>query len=203
VLTIQDDMANLRLFAARLRQLRINYGASIGQFNLSARQFARILGIEAQRYRRYERAEIEPPLAVLALLRKVTGASLDRLVTGLPPGKADMMTQHGEPELASQVLADRLRMVREAANHQVKEVADLMKLDVENWARWEADLDTPPIDKIVEFAARFSVTVQFLTDGDLEGLRTEIRQMLLEKFPELGHNPGEHSAAADREKHTA
>jgi transcriptional regulator with XRE-family HTH domain len=191
------------LFAARLKQLRLNYGTQIEKPGLSARQFANILGIAAQRYRRYERAEIEPPLEVLALLRRLTGVSLDRLVAGMRPGDADMVAQHGERDETSLVTADRLRMSREAANLSIKDVAELMKLEIDDWLRWEADLDTPPIDKLVEYAARFSVTIQFLTDGELTGLRPEIRQMLVARFPELEGPLPHNTEAADQEKHTA
>jgi len=189
------------LFAARLKQLRLNYGKQVEQPGLSARQFANILGIAAQRYRRYERAEIEPPLEVLALLRRLTGVSLDRLVAGMRPGNADMVAQHGERDDTCLVIADRLRMSREAANHSVSEVAKIMKLEIDDWLRWEADFDTPPIDKLVEYAARFSVTIQFLTDGDLAGLRPEIRRMLVAKFPELEAH--QHTQAADQESNRA
>ena len=48
-----------RLFATRLRQLRIENGFPL------ARQLARALGIEENRYTRYERAEVEPSLSLI------------------------------------------------------------------------------------------------------------------------------------------
>ena len=46
-------------FAKRLRQLRTERGFR------HARQFARVLGIEENRYTRYERAEVEPSLTLI------------------------------------------------------------------------------------------------------------------------------------------
>ncbi len=198
VLATQNDMANLRLFADRLRETRQVYGKRIGKPDLSGKQFALILGIEAQRYRRYERAEIEPPLHVLALLRRVTGVSLDRLVAGLGPGDGLMITQHGAHDADTVILADRLRWVRETAMPDASEAAKLLKVDVEELVRWETDLDSPPIEKIVEFAARFSVTVQFLLDGVLEGLHPTLRAMLVEKYPQLLPASAGDSEASDR-----
>ena len=46
-------------FARRLRQLRTEKGFA------HAREFARVLGIEENRYTRYERAEVEPSLTLI------------------------------------------------------------------------------------------------------------------------------------------
>lgn len=46
--------------------------------------FAARLGIEAERYRRYERDETEPDIETLAKIRRITGVSLDHLVAGDP-----------------------------------------------------------------------------------------------------------------------
>ncbi len=69
-------------FAARLRALRLSLPPPEDQKELSQADFAKLLGLEAETYRRYERGETEPPLAVLARLRAVTGASLNSLVAG-------------------------------------------------------------------------------------------------------------------------
>lgn len=53
-----------------------------GKKELSQADFAEKLGIAAETYRRYERGETEPPLAVLARIRDITGASLNALVAG-------------------------------------------------------------------------------------------------------------------------
>jgi transcriptional regulator with XRE-family HTH domain len=46
-------------FARRLRELRTERGFR------HAREFARVLGIEENRYTRYERAEVEPSLTLI------------------------------------------------------------------------------------------------------------------------------------------
>jgi transcriptional regulator with XRE-family HTH domain len=56
-------------FARRLRQLRIERGF------IHARTFARALGIDENRYTRYERAEVEPTLALIYRMCELLEAS--------------------------------------------------------------------------------------------------------------------------------
>jgi len=74
-------------FAMRLRQLRIARGFS------SARHFSQALGIEENRYTRYERAEVEPSLTLLRKMCEALRASPnDLLAEG--SGVADAKQQH-------------------------------------------------------------------------------------------------------------
>jgi hypothetical protein len=81
----------LRLFAAALREARTRYGRESGQGNITQKEFARMLGISGdrpeERYRLYEGAKREPPLWILAAIRRVTGYSLDDLIAQLPAGR--------------------------------------------------------------------------------------------------------------------
>ena len=69
-------------FAARLQALRQTYGVSTGRPLLSREEFAAMLDLEGETYRRYERAETEPSLRVLTKIREVTGVSLNSLIAG-------------------------------------------------------------------------------------------------------------------------
>ncbi|NPD68278.1 helix-turn-helix transcriptional regulator [Lichenicola cladoniae] len=69
-------------FALRLQELRADHGRHLGRGPLSQRAFSELLGIDKDRYGSYERADREPPLEILAKLRKVTGMSLDELIGG-------------------------------------------------------------------------------------------------------------------------
>lgn len=77
-------------FAERLKDVRARYGVSIGQPTLGQKEFAQSLGIGGdrpqERYGLYELAKREPPLWILAALRRETGFSLDDMIAGLPPG---------------------------------------------------------------------------------------------------------------------
>ncbi len=75
-------------FAERLAHTRTGYGKKIGDRDMHMGKFAAALGLEAETYRRYERGETEPSLAVLARVRDVTGVSLDYLVAGDVPTAA-------------------------------------------------------------------------------------------------------------------
>lgn len=65
-----------REFAARLRAVRITAGFE------TADAFAEVLGIEAARYRRWERAEVEPNIESFQQIANITGYSLDWLIAG-------------------------------------------------------------------------------------------------------------------------
>lgn len=77
-----DRLSGRGAFAARLRALRLTYGETIGQPGLSMAEFAALLGVEAETYRRYERGETEPNIRTLTTLRKLTGVRLDALIAG-------------------------------------------------------------------------------------------------------------------------
>jgi transcriptional regulator with XRE-family HTH domain len=68
-------------FPRRLRELRRRYGQAKGA-SVSQATFAKLLGIDPERYGSYERGGREPNLTILASLRRVTGASLDQLICG-------------------------------------------------------------------------------------------------------------------------
>lgn len=76
-------------FAKRLRELRVPRGYR------TARAFANALGIEENRYTRYERAEVEPDLALLARICTVLSLTPNDLLgfarapSGLPNGFAE------------------------------------------------------------------------------------------------------------------
>lgn len=75
-----------RQFALVLTATRKWYGRGTGRPGLDKEEFARDLGIESERYRRYERGETEPPVWLLASIRRLTGVSLDFLLARMPPG---------------------------------------------------------------------------------------------------------------------
>ena len=68
-------------FPLRLRELRRRYGQAKG-VSVSQASFARLLGIDPERYGSYERGGREPNFTVLVSLRRVTGVSLDQLICG-------------------------------------------------------------------------------------------------------------------------
>jgi transcriptional regulator with XRE-family HTH domain len=69
------DRSEARLdFARRLRELRVPKGFR------TARSLAKALGIDENRYTRYERAEVEPDLALIRRICTVLGASPTELL---------------------------------------------------------------------------------------------------------------------------
>jgi transcriptional regulator with XRE-family HTH domain len=61
-------------FASQLRRLRVQKGFT------TARQFAGAIGIDENRYTRYERAEVEPSLTVLLKICETLGATPNDLL---------------------------------------------------------------------------------------------------------------------------
>jgi transcriptional regulator with XRE-family HTH domain len=74
--------AEREAFATRLKALRQSYGIDIGEPGLTQEEFAKRLGLQGETYRRYERGETEPPLRVLAAIRRLTGINLNSLIAG-------------------------------------------------------------------------------------------------------------------------
>lgn len=66
----------MRQFGRRLRAARLTTGYE------EAADFAKDLGIEPARYRRYERGEAMPPLDILQGIARATGRNLHWLLTG-------------------------------------------------------------------------------------------------------------------------
>jgi hypothetical protein len=87
----QKTLAARQHFAAALREVRRRYGLETGQGKISQKRFAEMLGISGdrpeERYGLYEKGKREPPLWILASLRRVTGFSLCDMIAQLPAGR--------------------------------------------------------------------------------------------------------------------
>jgi transcriptional regulator with XRE-family HTH domain len=181
-------------FAWRLRALRRVYGINRGQPNMTQKVFARELGVEDERYRRWERGEMEPSLGVLAALRRITGVSLDMLVCGERPGSPDMIPGYGGAATDT-LLGDRLQWVRQLYfSEDIEAQSTEMNVDLAIWLRWEAGVDRPPIEKMEEFAHRYAVSLDYLYRGQMSGVRRELAEELLRLHPVL-MPPLEHAEA--------
>lgn len=181
--TSDEQEAVRTAFAGRLVALRRAYGRMSGQTPMPQARFARALGISAGRYRRYEAGDVEPPLFVLRQIREVTGISLCSLVAGLPPGAADMLTPVDvEPPVT---MGMRIRWTRMMMDAGLAETAELMGCTERTWTGYEYGYSNPPASKMLEFAHRFSVSMDFLYSGSLLGLPDDVRAELLRLHPEL------------------
>ena len=81
-------------FAQRLKKLRVQSGYP------RARYFARSLGIEENRYTRYERAEVEPSLTLLHKMCEILKVSPNELMgfaAGASPVFGEEFSQYAEP----------------------------------------------------------------------------------------------------------
>jgi len=77
---MQQKSVELLAFGRRLADFRRFYGADIGLPNLTAAEFARIIGIPVSLYLAYEEGDADPTLRFLVALRQSTGVSMDWLL---------------------------------------------------------------------------------------------------------------------------
>jgi transcriptional regulator with XRE-family HTH domain len=175
-------------FARRLRHVRAAYGASIGQPELSQADFVRALNLDVQAgaYRRYDNGKIEPPMAVLAAIRRLTGISLDYLVCGMGNGMDDL----AKPSHQAVTTGTRLRWAREQLEPSVAAIANVFAVSPGQWVRYEDGTDALPLTVAVEVAQRFGVTLDYLYRGILtDGMEPRLLEALILAHPELA--PGE------------
>lgn len=72
-------------FARRMIGVREAFALTEGRSDLDQKQFATMLKIGHEAYRRYERGETQSKLATLIKIRNLTGTPLDWLIAGISP----------------------------------------------------------------------------------------------------------------------
>lgn len=180
LLTMPRTEPALVAFGSRLEVIRRRFGRATDRSRLSMSDFAAELGVTAARYRRYERGEAQMPYAVLAELRRLTGASLDWLIADMTPGQ-DPTTETSNRSTVGQ----RLRWARETQEPSADTCAAFMRIAAADWVRYERDDLSLPLEVAREFAHRFSVTLDYLYDGRLIGVAPVVEQALVDKHPQL------------------
>ena len=167
--------------------VREHYAATIGYEEMPATEFATRLGVTGSAYRRYERGEVDPPTSVLSAIREATGVSLDFLVCGQKNGYDGLLSSYRRPKNRIP-LGLRLRWARETQEPSLEIAAHWMSVTPDQWRRYEEDLDPLPVAKAQEFAHRFSVTLDFLYQGRLAGMKDHspwVFAELVRQHPEL------------------
>lgn len=180
---MREAMSNVtpesEAFGMRLEALRRYHGRRTGRPRIKAKAFADEIGVNAWRYRRWERGEMEPPLFVLRAIRRVTGLSLDWLVCDLAPGDVII------PSFAVATSGDRLRWAREFTHASASEAARAMSTPNDQWAAYESGRTQIPLTVAQEFCHRFSVSLDYIYEGKMEGVHPRMRDALLERRPQL------------------
>ena len=177
-----EKRAAVKEFAARLTATRQAYGAVTGCPDLSRGQFAELLELKEETYRRYERGENEPSILVLARIRELTGLSLDYLVAGA--GDFDPATLTGECRAS---FIERLRWARELHYPTVEAATAALGFPVQQYARWEDGRDPMPDKAQEHFCAQFSVSMPYLQRGLPHGLPVTVLVSLHRGHSELWH----------------
>lgn len=173
-------VAPLAAFGARLEAVRRRYGRDTERPRLSMADFADELGVAAARYRRYERGEIQVPMAMLGEIRRRTGASLDWLVCDMPPGQDIAIDKNNHS-----TVGQRLRWARETQEPRVNACAEVMRIPLAIWIRYERDEVALPLEVAREFAHRFSVSLDYLYEGRLTGVAPAVEEALVALYPPL------------------
>ena len=109
----------------------------------------------------------------------MTGASLCRLIANLESGREDLF------EAPRTTFGDRLRWARETQEPSLEEAAAVMGVPAQLWTKYEENQRKPPIEKMEEFAHRFSVSLDYLYRGQLVGIHEDVLSVLLKRHPEL------------------
>jgi transcriptional regulator with XRE-family HTH domain len=137
---------------------------------------------------------------VLAQLREVTGISLDFLIAGTTLGIEDPGTATLE---CTATFAERVQWARELFGASAADLAAKMQVPLTTYIRWETGRDVMPKDKLEQFAHSFSVTVQYLENGNPSGLKAQVLRQLQDAHPGLwqaGHT--DTAPDADTKDHT-
>jgi transcriptional regulator with XRE-family HTH domain len=169
-----------------LEQLRLAYGEMTGRPDISFAEMARILGIQKETYRSYERGIREPPIWILLKIKQLTGCSIDTLLTGtfsLPDH--ELFPQSIDEFQQMLDMAERIRWVRELKEPDVEKVAAVMRIRLDTWLRFERGFARPNIFVLREFAGRFNVTLDFLVSGKAAGLEPTFCDAVLDLCPRL------------------
>lgn len=155
--------------ARRLRDVRLKFGA--GQMTMI--EFSEALGIEAARYRRYERAEVEPPIWVVREVHKLTGATWEAILGGAP------ITDRAELH-AARAVGRRLQVMAAALGFtfDVPALAATLEADVDAVHDWLAGRVVPPVWKMLPLCKRVGVTLDWLYAGNERGLSDVTRRTL-------------------------
>ena len=82
-------------------------------------------------------------------------------------------------------LAKHLRWAREIVEPNQAECARIMEVEQSTWNKWEAGTRVPDAFKMVEFANRFRVTLDYLYLGKLTGVDEDLKDLLIAYHPEL------------------
>lgn len=89
------------------------------------------------------------------------------------------------PEAYQRSIGERLRWVREAADHSQDEVAKLIGVDQAQWSRWEMGKRMPDPYKMAVFAARYRVSMGYIFQGSLLEVHPTLAEILRQAHPEL------------------
>jgi transcriptional regulator with XRE-family HTH domain len=183
---VKSNSAALTALAPRLRRLRAAYGTMIHHQNFSMAAMARVLDVEEERYRTWERGLREPPLWILLKIKHLTGFSIDSLLTGAisPPGQEIYIPDIEDFE-QRWAMAQRIRWVRELREPDIEAAAEAMAVRPDILRHWELGLEQPSLRLLAEFAGRFNVSLDFLYSGRLIGVDPALESALLAYHPEL------------------
>jgi hypothetical protein len=102
-----------------------------------------------------------------------------------------------ETETPAPSVGDRLRWARETQEPWLNSCAEVMNIEPSLWAEYEAGTALLPWPVAEEFAHRFSVSVDYLFVGALDGIAPLLRNVLLQAHPELSLGAGALALRAD------
>lgn len=192
-------LAELRAVVAEmLAAIRVRYAQRAGQHSISATTMAAIYGMEGERYRRYERAEVLIPLDRARHVCLVTRTSLDTLLampTFLTPAEARVACGSSR-----RLHALALECMLADPAHDLSRLCDADPEKVEAWLEAKA---VPCVAAMTVLCKRLGLTLDWIYTGDTTGLPPDMAIRLaaaLDNRRLASHpaGPGETGGAASR-----
>ncbi len=157
-------------FASRLVALRKAYGVATSRPALERSAMADDLGIEPERYRRYERGETEPPLWLIEEICRITNVSSAVLI-GDPKQPAPLAAS--DDPVAVGLTARRLRAARGAMAEHVRtdsEFARLCGSTVAELAGWLDGKGLPHLKAMSGLCEKTGLDLDWIYRGTYDGL---------------------------------
>ena len=104
------------------------------------------------------------------------------------PKRPDYTEDSGMSELQRQT-GQHLKWVRKLARHTQEQTCELIGVDQSTWSKYEKGERMPDPYKMVIFAARYRVSLDYIYRGRLTGVHPALAELLRLAHPELRDPP--------------
>lgn len=104
---------------------------------------------------------------------------------GMPKRPKDEPTLSPADSETQRLIGRRLGAIRKLAGIRQTEISDLLGFDQSTWSKWESGKRTPNLFRVIQFAARAKVSLDFIYSGRLTTTHPALAKLLRVSVPEL------------------